>query len=257
MMPIPVTRSDQVFNSLTNVDIEDVDTAVRSLFQLRPLARQGKLDFTGRVALAQAALIAGYRDEALAQIDAAYRVREIGLLPVIDRLVMLFRYVADRDRAVELSRVIAEVPGVLKNKVPMINCVLTALWSGDVNYLTFLTSIEESSEPYAMDVLTTLRDLGMLEHWNTHQQIIFNIVKNIQMHGEVLIVMDDSGRDILIHRIFIDGTRADPSDVEMKIEAALDSYFETLGSGYRDYDLRVMTLVSESPRHIQAEGAGA
>src|SRR5258706_7926393 len=108
---IPARKADELFNRLTAVQFEDVEIARRLALELRQLNRQKPGDFTTKTALAEALLLSGQRDEAVEQMVGAFHLRRRNAYAEVDRLAMLFSFIGDRQRAVQLIEEIAFQPG--------------------------------------------------------------------------------------------------------------------------------------------------
>ncbi|CAK0762430.1 hypothetical protein WCLP8_3470009 [uncultured Gammaproteobacteria bacterium] len=255
--PTPAKRTSEIFNRLNGIGIEDIDAAERCLFQLRALGGMNKLDFSGRVAWAQAALIAGYRDQALEQMHAAYYIRDMTDWPAFDALMRVHMHAGLWGRALELSRALANTPGMSANELVMTNCALVALGAGDVAFLQELAKIQQSSKNFAGGFLKQLEELEMLEHFGAHQRIVNEIVKDVQIHRSIGFCPDDDGCMVIIDQIYVDGTRTTRQSIRDRLYDALEADFAPLVPERFDYDLRVMPLVSVAPRHSGVSGVAA
>lgn len=250
-MLAPEKRSDDTFNRMADVWLGDMELAARVRFDLETLARQNKLDFTGKVAYAEALLILGERDEAIRQINAAYGVRDHTEIAAFDRLMHLHRDVAMRARAIELCRELIGIPGVAAMETIFQNCRMLALWTGDLGLLGEMTDRETRSglPSLTCEALSLLNGLGILDHVAEHQRIVADIVRDSQMHCQVYAVFDDDGQASLFQEIYIDGTKATRRGIRDDIRAAIARYSASVKIGALDLEQAIITLVSEAPRH--------
>lgn len=99
----------ELFNELADLDIGDVEDAVRILFCLRALDA-GYPNATVKICRADAALIAGYRQEAINSLDVAYQLRAGQDIPFLQRLQLILLFSGQTSRAIEVARDLGRQP---------------------------------------------------------------------------------------------------------------------------------------------------
>lgn len=252
--PAAARKSVELFNRMAEIGVNDVEEAVQCVFQLRTLARQGKLDFLGRVALAEALLIAGHRDEAVEQVEAAFHTVDFTDHEGMDRLSMALAHVGMRDRALSINKQLARSPGVAANHDAMANATVLALWAGDVEYLEELAGLQQAAgtESPAAGCLSLIDRRGLRAHLSTHQRIVIECVKDVMVHSASNMAFDEVGAPMIFNTVLIDGLRASRREIEDRISSALEGYYSSAGDEGADIDA-IATIVSEAPRQMGLE----
>jgi hypothetical protein len=252
--PAAARKSVELFNRMATIGVNDVEEAVQCVFQLRTLARQGKLDFLGRVALAEALLIAGHRDEAVEQVEAAFHTADLTDYEGMDRLSMALAHVGMRDRALSINKQLARSQGFAATSHILVNATFLALWAGDIEYLEELAGLQEASgaEGPAGEYLRAIEGRGLRAHLSTHQRVVIECAKDAMVYGTSNMALDEVGAPMIFNTVLIDGRRASRREIEDRIASALEGYYSSAGDEGADIDA-IATIVSEAPRQLGLE----
>jgi hypothetical protein len=248
-MMLPKSKEDQaleIFNQLVHLDVGDVEEAVRLLFRLRTIDT-GYPNPTTKVSRADAALIAGYRQEAINCLNEVSRLSVNDDLAVLQRLQLLQMLVGHTVSAVALAKDLIEIPGAV-NENTVVNLIVTALWSGD---LSLLASIEEKEEKTGSSLATgtidILKEAGIDTIISEHQRILRDVLQDYQI--SIWSRVDETEESCVVNLYYFDGTLANRKMLERQIDQALDAHYRGKGMKDSDWRSKIMTIITEAPRH--------
>jgi hypothetical protein len=236
-MMLPKSKEDQaleIFNQLVHLDVGDVEEAVRLLFRLRTIDT-GYPNPTTKVSRADAALIAGYRQEAIDSLNEVSRLSLNDDLAVLQRLQLLQMLVGHTVSAVALAKELIEIPGA-------------ALWSGDLSLLASIAEKEEKTgSSLATSTMHILKEAGIDTIISEHQRILRDVLQDYQI--SIWSRIDETEEPCVVNLYYFDGTLANRKILERQIDQALDAHYRGKGMNDSDWRSKIMTIITEAPRH--------
>ena len=246
----PLEAAHEIFNRLAVVEPDGSTEAAQFVIQLARLNRQNPGDVTTRTAYAQALLLTGNRDAALAQIDAAYGLRNGANYAVSDRLAVLHMCIAARQNAkgLALRTYFAAKEGAAPDA--MHNAALVALWLGDMVLLKRTAAAEAGrGEPsIATDFVNILSSSFMAETLEGHQRIVIDCLGQTQAWVEFATDHDATPLIMITHYLATDaeGLRS----TERQIYDRLGEYYVGLDmnpGAYLPHLYNALCLIERTP----------
>jgi hypothetical protein len=252
MTMLPESKEEQaldIFNQLAGLDIGDVEDAVRLLFRIRTLDT-GYPDLIIKLSRADAALIAGYRQEAVESLDYAYQLRgSTSDLASLQRLQLLLLLSGQIQRAIETARLLINTPGSM-NEYFIFNLVITALWAGDLVLLNEIAQKEKKTgDSVAAKALELLAKAGIDSVISEHQRIVRDVLQDYQICIGSSVNEADEIEASLINVCYFDGTQTDRKALERQLDNALDANYRQNGINESAWRGRIITIITEAPRH--------
>lgn len=258
MPPVPASKAVELFNRLAELELGDVETAMAMYFDLRSIVRKQPSDPTGRIALAEACRIIGYRDQALEHLDVADQLWSGAAFAVRNSIAGLMGKMGQAKRSRE--RFVELICAQEANKYPTViwNTGSTGFLCGDIGLLNQASHREQQSgiEPYAGTILSALDALELKPLFPSVQAVVTECVGPCLMDFEFAVqTHPDDGRSFISFKCIIDGSKIYRWDLAELINERLEAVFEQQPTPIADWWWRYSVSVEEAPRHASIPAA--
>jgi hypothetical protein len=229
--PTPAEESFELYNTLLRTIPGDKEAVQRILWQSRKLERQLPTDFRVRVVLARALATAEEPSEALSAVE---RIGELwkgqDYDPIVSFLWVLLG-LWDLERAKKIVNSLLQVPSLHTDIHVIEYGVRCAVALGDREWLASLANLEKVISDFhdAEDALNVVKESGLGEHFQNHQQLVRENVAGKACFTAHAVVGKEDDAPMITANIFAAADRKECRRIENEISESLATYYESKG----------------------------
>lgn len=258
MPPIAVPKSIDLFNRAAELKLGDVEQAMQLRFQLLPLLKRQPGDPMVRIALIYSCMVAGFRDEAIENVEAVGPlIRSAGVPERLNYAMSLAHFGRPERALLILSKLFddeqVEITDRMRNAA-----ALSAYLAGDLAFLERLADQEalETAESCASSLLSVLDDLKLRSALPAVQRVVLETMADVQMDaGFKITEHPDDGRRFLSFHLYVDASKVHRLDVADALNDRLTEVFADYPEIRDDWWWRLMVTVHAAPRHASLPAA--
>jgi tetratricopeptide (TPR) repeat protein len=234
--PVPLSEGDALYNSFVAVDRDDVAGMAQLLGRAQWIAKKRPSDFIVRVATAGAATYAGRRDVAVAELDAAFALRDIANPVAYQALGVLLMCIGDYERAGTVFHKLVAAYGP-QNPSATANALYYGIVAGDTELIARILGDEAlvqaarycPSSEASFAALDILAQHDFAEHLADHQAVANSVLRDKQVRVNFTVVDDGSDTCMVTVRYYIVGDWALRSLLARQVHDRLCEMYEAKG----------------------------
>jgi hypothetical protein len=251
--PEPESLAANLFNQIAKLELDEVDQARTLYLALRRLRQQQPGSFLTSVALIMAALKVGRRTEAIDEIGRAYGIKTTADIMGWGALADMSVFVGQLDRGAELYGRLRTIPGALAIPQISINAANTALISGDIESLRYLSEEDKKNNTEisnAKNYLSIIDRSSLAASFNSHQKIVSSVLRDSRNWAGPEIRYEDRDEPTLVIYHWVLGDRPTRNRLQREMLDALRAHYQSI---QKDFSLALPVLLNrllEAPQMV-------
>ncbi len=234
--PVPLREGDALFERFVEIDPDDAVGMTQLLFRAQSVARKLPNDFLVRVSTAGAATFASRRDLAVAELMAAFALRDISHPYSYNVLGYLHTCVGNYARASTVYRELIAAHGP-HDPTGTANALRHGVIAGDTDLIARILGDEalvqsakqEPTSEWAFLALELLAQHEFMDHLADHQAAVNEVIHDWQVGVKLFVADDEGGSSMVVIQYLVLGDRRSRSQLTRQIHDRLCQMYEGKG----------------------------
>lgn len=249
--PEPQSLAVSLFNEIGTLALEEIERARTLYLDIRRLRQHQPSSFFVSVACVVAALRVGRREEAIEELGRAYGIKNTSEIVGWGALADLSAIVGQLDRSAELYGRLRVIPGALA--IPQIaqNAANSALISGNIESLRYLSDEGirlNSPISNATQYLSIVDRAGISKHFDDHQKIVSAVLRDTRTWAGPEIRYEDRDEPTLVIYHWVLGDRATRTRLQLEMIDALRAHYQSVNGDLSAVLPVLLNRIMEAPQ---------
>jgi hypothetical protein len=158
-------------------------------------------------------------------------MRDPRIVPVQALIAKLYATMGRTERALDLMREIIAEPDLRRQDPALNNAAHLAFLAGDAAFLADISRYAGETEDLNVVglLLATLKAGGLTDHLAGHQQIVFDLVRDVQCELWVSVLAEEDWPPLIAITSYVTAPPADRRRLEREMVDRLADYYESRG----------------------------